>query len=146
MSDNSLFEALGSRALFHATYGGADFGECWQAAQRVGDGGVEDWYREWTAMADRLVEEGDVSAARGHRVSAREAYLRATTYYRTGYSPLYGAPVDDRLKAGFDREVDAFATAAPLWDVPVELVEIPFEDGATLPGVFVGAAQPRGTI
>jgi alpha-beta hydrolase superfamily lysophospholipase len=148
LSDNSLFEALGSRALFLTSYGGADFGECLQAVQRVGGGGADDWYREWTAMADWLVELADASAARGHRVSAREAYLRATNYYRTAYGPLFGSPVDDRLKAAFDREMAAFAKAAPLWDIPVELVEIPFERGSTLPGVFVDAGdrRPRATV
>src|SRR3954451_6652351 len=138
-----------SRALFSATSGGADFGECAQAIERVGDGGAEAWHREWCATADGLVEAGDASAAAGHAVSAREAYLRATTYYRTAYYPLYGAPTDERLRATFDREMDAFARAAPLWNTPVELVEIPFEDGATLPGVLVSPAadsEPRATI
>jgi pimeloyl-ACP methyl ester carboxylesterase len=149
LSENSLFEALATRALFLAGYGAADFGECWQTVQRVGDGGVDEWHREWRATADWLVEQGDESAARGHRVSAREAYLRATNYYRTAYSPLFGSPVDPRLKAAFEREEEVFAKAVPLWDMPVELVEIPFEHGVTLPGVFVGAvdgSEPRGTI
>ena len=149
MSENPLFEALGTRAMFLASYGAADFGECWQTVQRVGDGGVDEWYREWTATADWLVEQGDDSAGRGHPVSAREAYLRATNYYRTAYSPLFGSPVDPRVKATFDREEDVFAKAAPLWDTRVELVEIPFEDGIALPGVFVGTvdgSEPRKTI
>lgn len=92
LSDNSLLEALGTRALFLASDGGADFGECWQAVQRVGDGGADEWYREWTAVADWLVELGDASAERGHPVSARAAYVRATNYYRTSYGPLFGEP------------------------------------------------------
>jgi pimeloyl-ACP methyl ester carboxylesterase len=62
---------------------------------------------------------------------------------------LFGSPVDPRLKAAFDRAEDAFAKAAPLWDMPVELVEIPFEDDKALPGVFVGTvdgSKPRKTI
>jgi alpha-beta hydrolase superfamily lysophospholipase len=143
LSDNSLFEALGTRALFLTPHGGADFGECRQAVRRVGGGGVDEWHREWTATADWLVEAGDTSADRGHVVSAREAYLRAATYYRVAYAPLFGAPVDPRVEAGFDREAEAFAKAAPLWDTPVELVEIPFEDELTLPGVMVRAAAGR---
>jgi pimeloyl-ACP methyl ester carboxylesterase len=149
LSDKPLYEAFGSRALFHASYGGADFGECQQAVQRVGDGGADGWHREWSAAADRLMEVADRSSAAGHPVSAREAYLRATTYYRTGYYPLFGRPVDERLAAAFAREEAAFAKAGPLWDWPVELVEIPFEDGVTLPGVMVLAgegAEPRATI
>jgi pimeloyl-ACP methyl ester carboxylesterase len=82
-------------------------------------------------------------------VSAREAYLRAATYYRTAYYPLYGAPTDERLAENFEREMDALTRAAALWDTPVELVEIPFEEDVTLPGVFVrpdDASEPRPTI
>jgi alpha-beta hydrolase superfamily lysophospholipase len=144
-----MWEAFGTRALFQATYGGADFGECEQAVKRVGDGGADEWHREWSATADRLVEAGDKSAAAGHCASAREAYLRATTYYRVSYSPLFGAPVDERLRATFEREAATFAKAAPLFDTPVELVEIPFEAGATLPGVLAspaGDGKPCATI
>ncbi len=149
LSENSLFEALGTRAMFLASYGAADFGECQQTVQRVGGGGASEWHREWAATADRLVEQGDESGGRGHPVSAREAYLRATNYYRTACAPLFGAPTDPRLKTTFARAEDAFAKAAPLWDVSVELIEIPFEHGVTLPGVFVearGGVTPKGTI
>ncbi len=149
LSDNPLYEEFGTRALFMATYGGADFGECAQTMARIGDGDFDAWHREWSATADGLVEAADASAAAGHPVSAREAYVRATTYYRTSYYPLYGAPVDERLRATFDREGEAFAKAAPLWDMPVELLEIPFEDGSTLPGVMLAVDDeptPRPTI
>ncbi len=150
LSDDPLFEAFGSRALFQSSYGGADFGECLQAVSRAAsDGSLDAWHASWTSTADELVREADASLAAGHRVSAREAYLRATTYYRTAYFPLFGAPVDERLRENFERESDAFAKAAPLWDTPVELVEIPFEAAATLPGVFVcrdGGGRSRPTI
>jgi pimeloyl-ACP methyl ester carboxylesterase len=148
LSDNPMWEAFGSRALFNATYGGADFGECRQTIERIGDGGVDDWHREWTATADALVDGADVSAKAGRGVSAREAYVRATTYYRAGYWPLYGTPVDERLRSGFDKETDTFAKAVPLFE-GVELVEIPFEHGQSMPGVFVvpsGSAGPLPTI
>ncbi|MQA75191.1 MAG: alpha/beta fold hydrolase [Solirubrobacterales bacterium] len=136
LSDKPIYETFGTRALFQATYGGADFGECQQAIARVGDGDYDAWHREWTALADGLVASAERSAAAGHRVSAREAYVRATTYYRVGYYPLYGAPVNERLRAASERERAAFAAAAPLFDFPVEPVEIPFESGS-LPGILV---------
>jgi hypothetical protein len=94
--------------MFLASYVAADFGECRETVERVGDGGVDEWHRQWSALADWLVELGDDSAGRGHRVSARDAYLRATNYYRTAYAPLFGSPVDPRLKAAFDRAEDTF--------------------------------------
>jgi len=149
LSENPLWETFATRALFSATYGGADFGECARALERIGDGGADDWHREWTAQAEDLVELADARAAAGHNVSAREAYLRATTYFRTAYLPLFGAPTDERLRQTFARECEVFAKAAPLWDTPVELVEIPVGVGASLPAVFVrrdDSDRPRPTI
>ena len=51
LSDNAMYEAFGERALFQATYGGAELGDCTSTVERVGDGSIDDWYREWVATA-----------------------------------------------------------------------------------------------
>ena len=84
----------------------------------------------------------------GHRVSAREAYLRACIYYHTSFVFLFGTPVDQRLIGAFDKEVEAFEKAAALFEQPVEPVEIPYE-GTTLPGYFYrvdDSGRPRPTV
>ena len=148
LSSNPLYEVFGERGLFYANYGGADFGEVTTTAGRIGDSvSADDWHREWVATADRVAGIGDKSAAAGHAVSAREAYLRASTYYRTSYFPLYGK-VDPRLVEAFERETDSFQKAAPLFSPPIEALEIPFEDGS-LPAYFVkvdDSGKPRPTI
>ena len=133
--DKPMSDEWTSRALAHAIYGGADFGECTTTAGRVAIGDADSWYREWNATADRVSAIGEASEAKGHKVSAREAYLRASNYYRTSYPFFYGAPVDPRLVDAFDKEATAFRRAAALFEPPVEPVEIPYE-GATLPGYF----------
>ncbi len=148
LSNNPMYEAFGQRALFQATYGGADFGECTTTIERIGAGGLDDWYREWVATADRLAGIGDESAAAGHTVSAREAYLRASTYYHAAYFPLFGKPVDPRLVEAFERETESFRKAAALFSPPIEALEIPFEDGS-LPAYLVkvdDSGTPRPTI
>ncbi len=140
LSDNPMWEAFGTRALYHAAYGGSDFGECSLAVARTGDGGPDAWHREWTAIADALVAGADAGADAGRTVSAREAYTRAATYYRTGAYPLFGSPIDERLRAANAAEMAALAKAVALADPPAEMVEIPFE-GRSLPGVF---ARARG--
>jgi pimeloyl-ACP methyl ester carboxylesterase len=139
-----MFEEWADRALAHAVYGGADFGECMTTACRISEGDFDGWYRECNETADRVYEIGEASEAKGHAVSAREAYLRASNYYRTSYPFLYGAPVDPRLVEAFDKETAAFRRAAALFDPPVEPVEIPYE-GATLPGYLyrVGDSSER---
>jgi pimeloyl-ACP methyl ester carboxylesterase len=141
LSANAMWEAFATRALFYASYGGADFGECQATMARIGDDGdVDDWCREWSATADRLAEEAARSEAGGHHVSAREGYARAANYYRTSFQPLFGAPVDPRLRAAFEKGAAALASAVRLADPPARMVEIPFE-GGSLPGVL---AEPRG--
>src|SRR3954471_12944799 len=74
LSSNPLYDGFGQRGLFHALYGGADFGEVTTTAGRIGDStSADDFYREWVATADRVAKIGDESAAAGQDVSAREA-------------------------------------------------------------------------
>jgi pimeloyl-ACP methyl ester carboxylesterase len=148
LSNNPMWESFGLRALPYALYGGADIGECVTTMDRIGDGSAEDWYREWTATADRLAAAARTSEERGHTVSAREAYFRAATYYHVSYFPLYGFPVDPRLRQAFEAEVSCFERAASLSEPVIEPVEIPFE-GASLPGYFLPAdetGEPKPTI
>jgi dienelactone hydrolase len=148
-----MWEAFGLRALPYTLYGGADIGECVSTVERVGDGTPDDWYREWTATADRVAGIARESERRGHTVSAREAYFRAATYYHVSYFPLFGRPASDsgldpRLTKGFTAEVSTFQRAAALSEQRIEPVEIPFE-GASLPGYFLTAAggdQRKPTI
>jgi hypothetical protein len=55
------------------------------------------------------------------------------TYYRIASYPLFGAPVDPRLVAAFDRETLCFDRFAALMEPPLVPVEVPFE-GTSLPG------------
>jgi pimeloyl-ACP methyl ester carboxylesterase len=143
-----MWESFGLRALPYALYGGADIGECVTTIERIGSGSADEWYREWIATADRLAADAKKSEARGHVVSAREAYFRAATYYHVSYFPLYGFPIDPRLTRAFEAEVSAFRSAAALARPAIEPVEIPFEAGS-LPGYFLhgeGDDGPKPTI
>ncbi|QUH03267.1 alpha/beta fold hydrolase [Saccharopolyspora erythraea] len=149
MSEQPLFEAFGQRALLLTTYGGADFGECLTTGARVGAGSGDDWHREWVATADRVAAWGEESERGKHAVSARSAFFRAATYYRVANMPLFGAPVDPRLRETFDKETEVFLRAArqPVWP-DIEPVEIPF-GSTTLPGYLVtvdDSGAPRPTI
>src|SRR5262245_35833048 len=146
--DNPLYDGQLLRVLGHTCYGGADVGECLATAHGITPGDADSWYDQWTATAEQIYERAEASAARGHPVSAQEAYLRAATYFRAAYIFLYGAPVDPRLVAAFDRQAEAFRRAAALFWAPIETVAIPYE-GTTLPGYFYRADDdetPRPTL
>jgi hypothetical protein len=139
------FETL--RTTGFAAYGGADLGEVLTTASRIGEGGEASWHQAWKATAQRVAEIGEQALASGHRVSAREALLRAANYYRTAGDFLLEHPATDPemtlLSAG---QHDTFAAAAALFDTPVLAVSIPYED-TTLPAYLFlvddsGAARP----
>jgi pimeloyl-ACP methyl ester carboxylesterase len=139
------FEAL--RSTGFAVYGGADLGEVLQTTAGIAEGDEPSWHDSWTATAERVHEIGKNSLADGHRVSAREAMLRASNYYRTAEFFLRVNPESDPEVARLSSlSRQAFAMAAGLFDTPVEPVAIPYE-ATTLPGhLFLvddsGASRP----
>jgi pimeloyl-ACP methyl ester carboxylesterase len=124
------------RTIGSTYYGGADIGECLSTAYRIKEGDFESWYTEWLATAERVNKYGDNSLSAGHKVSAREAYLRAFNYYRNAEFFLHTNPQDSRIIDTWQKSVDSFNKAAQvLLPYKVEFVEIPYE-GTSLPGYF----------
>ncbi len=79
--DSFAFEFV--RNLGFTYYGGADIGEMMATAERIEEGDFESWFAQWDKLARRIVSRADNNRNAGHLVSAREAYLRASTYFRT---------------------------------------------------------------
>ncbi|HEV7655648.1 MAG TPA: alpha/beta fold hydrolase [Mycobacteriales bacterium] len=145
---DELLDAQVQRTLGTAGAGGADLGECLAAVAAVDGTDLDSWHAAWTAVADRLRRLAEAEEAAGNRESARGAYLRAGSYYRTAGVLLFTAPVDPRLAECDARQREMFTAAFRLMDLPPERVRIPFE-GGTLPGWFFPAAadgQPRATL
>jgi len=136
LSNNPIYQAFTQRAMCYIPTGGADFGECLVTIKKIADGNVDKWYQEWIATASRVENIGNESLKNGHRISACEAYLRASNYYHTAYFPLFGYPVDKRLIKAFDKEIEVFQKAAGLFNTPIEIIKIPFES-TTLPAYFL---------
>jgi hypothetical protein len=62
---------------------GAELSELLLACAAIPEGDKEAWMREWTATADRVHQRAKYSLEHGGKVSAREAFLRHSAYYRT---------------------------------------------------------------
>src|SRR5216683_2483113 len=145
--DDETFSFETLRTAGFALYGGADLGEVLVTASAITGGDEASWHRAWKGTAQRLHDTGEKARAAGHRVSAREALLRASNYYRTAADFLLEKPATDPemalLSAG---QHDTFAAAAALFDTPVHAVSIPYEN-TTLPAYLFlvddsGAARP----
>ena len=140
------FELL--RTIGYAPYGGADIGECLVTASQIREGNFESWYEQWSKTARRVHALADSALQQGKRVSAREAYLRASNYYRTAEFFLHGNPHDPRILATWGNSRTTFRQAVKLMDTPVEEVLIPYE-GTFLPAYYYrpdDSYTPRPTL
>lgn len=121
-----------------APYGGGDVGEVQAVAGEVKEGDDGSYLDAFVKLAHRRIEEGDAAAAKGHRASAHDCYLRAASFLGIGYHPLYGTPVDPRLVDAFHLEMDTFDKAMALLDPAGEKLDVPYEH-TTQPAYFLRA-------
>ena len=144
--DSFAFEFV--RNLGFVYYGGADIGDMMATAAQITEGDFESWFHEWDKRARRVLSRADADFGAGHLVSAREAYLRASTYFRMAEFYLHGNPDDPRIVSESRASQQAYAKAARLTGPTWERVEIPYE-GTTLPGYFYkvdDSGRPRPTL
>jgi alpha-beta hydrolase superfamily lysophospholipase len=129
------------RSFDHIAYGGADFGEVLAISQHITEGDYDSWHDAYLRAADRIAAGADQALRAGHRVSARDGLLRAHNYYRSADFFLHGHPDDPRHYHAYDRSVECFQAAAPLFTAPAQPVAIPYEN-TTLPGYYYAAGDP----
>ena len=135
------------RTMGCVTYDGAALGECYETASRIEDEKEDSYTEAWRVTAERVEAIARKSLAGGHLVSAREAFLRASSYWReVGF---YQSTTDPKCRASWERQRDCFTQAGKLMDLPFEVVSIPYENGKSLPGYFLKADasnKPRPTL
>jgi hypothetical protein len=90
MVGHSHYEIM--RPLSLMSTDGAELGEVVQTVNRIKDGDVDQWINEWSGTADRLARAAEVALGKEQVVTARQAFLRASTYYRTA---VFYATFDD---------------------------------------------------
>jgi pimeloyl-ACP methyl ester carboxylesterase len=133
--DNIQFWYETKRAFGASSYGASEFGEVLATVNRITSGGANSWYDEWNATAEKVFAEAEAQLKAGHRVSARDSYLRATTYFRNSEFFLHGNPEDPRIYSAYKKSIQAYKSCCALCAPPVLAVEIPYEN-TTLPGYF----------
>jgi hypothetical protein len=131
----TYLDAYFTRVMGRGNYGGSAVGECYETASRIVDGDFQSFTDAWEVTAKRVEAIGWDCLKKGHKVSARDAFLRAITYW--GATTHYVSPTDPRLRSSYEKERACFREAAKLFDPPIEIVNIPYENGRTLPGYFI---------
>ncbi len=131
--DNHEADWMLQRTLAYMNVNAAEVGEVRTIAQRIDERDPESWPTCWAEVAELVEAHGDKALADGDRLSARQALLRASNYFRAAE---YGCvPSHPRFHELWERSVAAFRKAAALYDPPITPVEVPFE-GSHLPGYF----------
>ena len=138
------FELL--RAASYGMYGGSEIGEVLATANRIRDGDFESWHVEWSRVAERIEIIADTSIQDGHRISAQQAFLRASNYCRT--AEFFLAPDDPRRMETYEKSRTTFWRFLELSGLCVDRANIPYE-GTSLPGYFYrvdDSQTPRQTL
>lgn len=130
------------RGLGETQEGGGAVSECFQAASRMIPGDLDSWHKEWMVVAERNDRRGDDAERAGHIRTAMNCWLRAADYFRS--AEFWLAPDDPRRLPTFTRCEAASKKWLRHLDPPGEAVEIPYEDGKTLPAYFIKSSSGGG--
>jgi esterase FrsA len=83
------------------------------------------WVYEWRAIAEYYERVGDEQAKLAHRDAARGHYLKANVYYALAWFPGGYTPEE---KAAYAKQLNVYQKAGALFEVPLEVVEVPFRE------------------
>ena len=112
------------RTLMVAGTGGAEINECLLVAERIRQNDDESWIREWAGVAESVYRIAEQATRSRQTVTARQAYLRASNYYRAA---MFSLPhTDARLDSYLTSSRECFHKAAKLFSPQIEVVNIQF--------------------
>jgi hypothetical protein len=80
--DGQDFDGQLRRSVSKDNFGMANAGECLAIAAKISASDASGWYPAFAGFAKTLQGIAERAFDGGHRVSAREGYLRACEYYR----------------------------------------------------------------
>ncbi len=135
---NYTWSAAVRSVIGSAIGGGGEIGEIYQVCaalkEKAGDNGA--WFVEWNKMGEKVAMLAEQAAAKGYLETASAAWMRAAHYMQIG--ERLRQPRTPETQQAYARAIELFKKGLP--DVPflaIEAVEVPFEDGKSLPAYFV---------
>jgi len=119
---------------------GSETSECFLTLEKTKKNNDQSWIREWAALGERIAQVAEQAMQAGQTITARQAYLRACTYYQLAMFSL--SPADKRLFEYLATSRALFHKAAKLFSTPIEVVDIPFGN-YRLPAYFVSGGKSK---
>ena len=149
LNDDPDFHYELLRIMGLAPYQGSDIGEVLVAAKKIKPAdmpGFSTAFNELATFTDKTAKGID---SRKYPVSARNAFFKAATYYRSADFFLHGNWSDPRINSLWVKHRAASDAAQALLPVPARRVTLPSKGGNfTVPAIFFGSGsnKPRPTI
>lgn len=140
--DDADFDGQLQRSIGKADSGMANVGECLAIAQQITPGDRDSWYMAWSNFAGQLAKRGKKALAAGHKVSARNAFLRATEYFRQAFFYHRDRLDGEELRTAYGASVEAFQSALPFLDYQVDRIQGDLFSGY----LFANQDGPRPTL
>lgn len=133
-----------ARIMGYTYYGGADIGEILQTARSIKDCDVQSWYQQWLKTANRIYRTAQSFAKYGDIISARNAYFRASNYYRA--AGFYMDAKQNRAKSIYAWQLGKKNFLQAIASIPyIKPIKIPYEN-TTLPGYFIKSRKPNAPL
>lgn len=121
------------RTLEHTNEKAAEIGECLYVARKINEKNGDSWITHWADLAQRVELQAIASYKNGSLHSAKNAFLRASNYYRTAE---YGTPPsNNRFDKLWNKSKECFQKACSIFEPKIQKYEILF-DGKKLSAYF----------
>lgn len=137
-----VFEMI--RVLGQTAYGGADIGEVLQTATAMKPNDIYSWYQQWLNTANRIYKIAETAQKNGHTASSREAYFRASSYYRA--AGFFMDAKKDQAKSIIMWKMSRESFLKAIASLPyIKFIQIPYEH-TTLDGYLIKSPKTNAPL
>ena len=130
------FEIIFLTSLGRAYHSAGNVGKVLYLTTQVEDGNFESAYLAFKQAGDEAKEIAEDSTVHGHKESARQSYLWAQNFYDSATYFIDGSNDPSRFLPTWELLYDCWMKSLPLFDPPIEAVNIPYEN-TELHGFFI---------
>ncbi|KAK4228644.1 Alpha/Beta hydrolase protein [Podospora fimiseda] len=132
-SPSTMFDFELIRILGSSSSSGCETTEFKSALSKIKKNDPESWNSAWKEQASRAERIGNEAASAGFRIPAKNAFLRASNYFRAA-AYMFPSNDDPRILTYSEKSIKMFIRASELMDGKVMHVEIPYEGNKKLTG------------
>jgi len=139
--DHYLWSQTMCSLMSLSRFGGTNIQELDQVGKRLAGhvGNAEHWHSSWQWMADKTLAFAGAEDAKGHALTAAEAYVRSAMYRFN--SERFVHPDDPRKAESYAKLTGDYLKGMSRLIPGMERVEVPYLDGASLPAYWI---PPKG--